>query len=282
MYSLCRSRSQARRVVFLAGAMAALPVFGADLRVCADPNNLPFSNQAQKGFENRIAELLAHDLGMNLQYVWWSERKNFIENSLNAGRCDAVMGVPAGIGSVELTKPYYRSTYVIVSPKGRGPAISSLIDERLASLRIGIHIIDNDYAPPAQLLGARGLSANLVGFSLYGKQNEPNPPARLIDAVSGGDVDVAVVWGPFAGYFGNGKVLELAPVVPVQFRGTPFVYEIAVAVRKGDTALRTRLDESLTRQCAAIQTLLGQYKVPQVLEGQPLCASVPQVYASSR
>jgi len=261
---------------------AAGPAVADDLRICADPNNLPFSNQEQKGFENRLAEMLAHDLGMNVKYVWWAERKNFIENSLNAGMCDAVMGVPADIGSVSATQPYYRSTYVVISRKSDGPAISSLADERLTSLRIGIHVVDSDYAPPAQLLASRGLSANLVGFSLYGKQDEPNPPARLVEAVSRKDVDVAIVWGPFAGYFGDDKALALAPVIPQRFRATPFVYDIAVAVRTGDEALRNKLNESLTRQCAAIQTLLRQYRVPQVQEGQPPCASAPQVYASSR
>jgi mxaJ protein len=276
MFSLCRS------VCSVLGALAALPALAGELRVCADPNNLPFSNQAKQGFENGLAEMLARDLGMKLTYVWWSERKNFIENSLNAGQCDALMGVPAEMTSVDTTKPYYRSTYVVVSRKDAGPAISSLADDRLKSLRIGIHVVDNDYAPPAQFLANRGLSANLVGFSLYGKQNEANPPARLIEAVSRKDVDVAIVWGPFAGYFGSVKGLALTPVSPPRFRAIPFVYEIAAAVRKGDEALKSKLNESLTRQCAAIQTLLGQYKVPQVLEGQPLCASAPQVYASSR
>jgi mxaJ protein len=263
--------------------LLAAPAFAADLRICADPNNLPFSNRAQKGFENRIAEMVANDLHQKLQYVWWSERKNCIENSLNAGRCDVVMGVPSELGSAAVTQPYYRSTYVVVSRRAsRSPAISSLNDERLAALRIGIHVVDSDYAPPAQLLASRGLSANLVGFSLYGKPDEPNPPARLVDAVTHGEIDVAIVWGPLAGYFATDKSLELAPVNPPRFRATPFIYAIGAAVRKGDETLRTRINDSLTHQCPAIQTLLAEYRVPQVSGGQPPCASAQPVYALSR
>jgi mxaJ protein len=260
----------------------ALPSFAADLKVCADPNNLPYSNHSRQGFENRLAEMLARDLNLKLQYVWWPQRKNFIENSLNAGRCDAVMGVPATIDSAAVTTPYYRSTYLVVSRRGRTPAISSLNDERLATLRIGIHVVDNDYAPPAQLLASRGLSANLVGFSLFGKKDEPNPPARLVDAVTRGQIDIAIVWGPLAGYFATDQSLELAPVTPARFRATPFIYEIAIAVRKNHEALRTRINDSLTRQCPAIQKLLAEFRVPQVSGGQPPCASAQPVYASSR
>ena len=194
------------------------------LRVCADPNNLPFSNQAEQGFENRVAEVLARRLGATLEYTWWSERKGFIKNSLDAYRCDVVIGVPADLESVLTTKPYYRSTYVFASRKDRDLKLSSLSDPRLANWRIGMHIVGDDYAPPAQALARRGLSANLVGYSLFGPYGEPDPPSKLVTAVARGDIDVAIIWGPFAGYFAKQEsvALDITPVSPEMFMAIPF------------------------------------------------------------
>ena len=150
------------------------------LRVCADPNNLPFSNQRGEGLENKLAEILSHDLSVDLKYVWFSERKNFVRNSLNAGLCDAVLGVPVDLDDALVTRPYYRSTYVLVTRADRSLKIESLYDPRLKDLRIGLHVVEDDYAPPGHLLAAQGLSANIVGYSLFGAYDAPNPPARLV------------------------------------------------------------------------------------------------------
>src|SRR3954470_17570292 len=131
-------------------------------RVCADPNNMPFSNEAGQGFENKLAELIAAKLGAKLEYIWWSQRKSFIKNSLDEGKCDALMGVPSALDSVSVTRPYYRSTYVFVSRRDRNLHITSLTDERLSQLRIGIHIVGDDYAPPAFALSRRGITQNIV------------------------------------------------------------------------------------------------------------------------
>jgi mxaJ protein len=250
--------------------LAAAPV----LRVCADPNNLPYSNRAQQGLENRLAGILAADLGMKVQYVWWEQKKNFIEKSLNAGACDAILGVPANLDSVAATQPYYSSIYVWVQRRHAAPPLSSLFDERLASLKVGVHIVDDSYAPPAQVLAQNGLARNLVGFSLFGDSPDSNPAAHIIEAVTRGEVDAALVWGPLAGYFA-GSQLELTPVSPPRFGMVPFVYDIAVGVRRGDDALRAKLDAAISHQCAAIELLLREFKVPQVSqdERRPPCAS---------
>jgi mxaJ protein len=258
-------------VLVAAQVVSAAPV----LRVCADPNNLPFSSRNEKGLENRLAEVLAGDLGMKVEYVWWEQRKNFLDKSLNAGACDAIMGVPATVDDVAVTRPYYRSTYVWVEKRDRKPRISSLYDEQLKKLRIGVHIVDDSYAPPAQVLAQNGLAANLVGFSLYG--NGANPPARLVEAVSHGDVDIALAWGPLAGYFASPE-LEVMPVSPQRFGMVPFVYEIAVGVRKRNEDLRRKLDNALTHQCAAVDALLREYKIPQAGERRSQC--VPALSAS--
>jgi len=243
------------------------------LRVCADPNNLPFSNEAGEGLENRLAELLAKDLNAELQYTWWAERRSFLKNSLQAGLCDVVLGVPSALDSVLPTSPYYRSTYVFLERKDHAQPVTSLNDPRLSGMRIGIHLVGSDYAPPAHLLARRGLGSQLIGYSLYGGFGEPNPPAKLIDAVAKGDVDIGIVWGPFAGYFAKARKLPLniTPVSPASFSAIPFTYEISAAVRKGDVSLRSEIQNVFARECKAIGALLVQYGIPQTPEEKPRC-----------
>jgi quinoprotein dehydrogenase-associated probable ABC transporter substrate-binding protein len=236
------------------------------LRVCADPNNLPFSNEQGQGFENKIAELISSALNEKLEYTWWSERKSFIKNSLDEGRCDAVLGIPSSLDSVAATQPYYRSTYVFVTRRDRNLHVTSLNDPELARLRIGIHVVGDDYAPPAIALARRGITQNITAFSLFGSYGEPNPPRKLIDAVAQGMIDVAIVWGPFAGYFAKNEQaqLEIAPVSPPMYLGIPFTYSISAGVRKGEDALKAELDEALVHESAAIQQILSQFGVPLV------------------
>jgi len=231
-------------------------------RVCADPDRLPFSDRAEAGFENQLSSLIAKEMGARLEYTWWSERKSFLRDSLNAGRCDAVMGVPATLDTVGVSKPYYRSSYVVVTRRDRNLAIRSLFDPVLDQCRIGIHITGGDYAPPAQLLARRGLASNIVAFSLFGPEGEKNPQAKLIDAVKQGSIDVAIIWGPFAGYFADGTSLDITPVAPSSFLGLPFTYEISVGVRKDDISLRDQIDRILDRKRAEIQSLLNRYHIP--------------------
>ncbi|HEY3740777.1 MAG TPA: quinoprotein dehydrogenase-associated putative ABC transporter substrate-binding protein [Bryobacteraceae bacterium] len=237
----------------------------ADLRtfrVCADPNNLPFSNEAGQGLENKLAQIVAHDLSVNLQYVWFAERRGFLRHSLDVGLCDAVLGVPIDVEGALVTRPYYRSTYVTVTkPELK---IASLYDSRLRNLRIGLHMIGDDYVPPGHLLAAEGLAGQIVGYSLYGAYGQADPPARLIDAVANGQVDVAIVWGPFGGYFAKKASIPLAvePVSPTRFRMVPFTYSIGVAVRKGDVALQSAIQQVLDKECPAVRALLKEYAFP--------------------
>lgn len=237
------------------------------LRVCADPNNLPFSNRRREGFENRIAELVARELHASLRYAWWPQRRGFVRNTLGADRCDLVMGMPASDAQVLTTRPYYTSTYVFLARRSAGPRICSLDDPRLRRLRIGLHFIGDDYhnTPPAAALARRGIVRNLVGYSIYGDYSRPNPPARLVDAVALGEVDVAIVWGPFAGYFGPRARVPLVstPVTPpTDGPAAPFVFAIAAAVRRGDTALRAEVDRALVAKRGEVREILARYGVP--------------------
>jgi len=241
-----------------------------ELKVCADPNNLPFSNQRGEGFENKIASVIAADLDLPVRYTWWPQHRGFIRNTLNFGRCDVILGLPAGFGAVLETRPYYRSTYVFVSRLDRGLHVNSLDDSVLHTLRIGISVGGNEYqkAPTAQALARRGLGANVVAYGRYGDSSRPNPPADLIEAVADGAVDLGIVWGPLAGYFaGHSTVpLDIVPVKPdIGPPGTPFEVAIAAGVRRGDVAMRNRVQSSLDRHEQEIRGILERYGVPLVV-----------------
>lgn len=252
----------------LAGAQS--PVQTRDeLRVCADPNNLPFSNQAEEGFENKLAELIAAEMNARVVYTWWPQRRGFVRNTLREYKCDVLMGVPSSFELVLATKPYYRSTYVFVYPKNKGYDIRSFDDPILRELKIGVHMIGDDYnnSPPAHALSQRNILDNIVGYSVYGDYDEPNPPAEIVDAVGHGDVDVAIVWGPIAGYFAKRQpiALNLVPVSPqIDLPFLPFVFDMSMGVRRDDEALRDSLEAILDRRKDDIQKILAEYGVPIV------------------
>jgi mxaJ protein len=238
------------------------------LKVCADPNNLPFSNQAAQGFENRIADMLGHELHESVEYTWWAQRRGFVRNTLNSGACDLVVGTVAGMDMLATTRPYYKSTYVFVSRRDRHLNIQSFDDPRLKRLKIGVQLIGDDFinTPPAHALTSRGMINNLVGFTVYGDYRVPNPPARIVEAVANGKVDVAVVWGPLAGYFASRSrvPLDVVPVHPqVDLPYLPFVFDIAMGVRHGDSTFRRQLDEIIERRRPTIDSILAAYGVPR-------------------
>jgi quinoprotein dehydrogenase-associated probable ABC transporter substrate-binding protein len=249
-------------IAFLATAADA-----ATLRVCSDPNNLPFSNRAGQGFENKIAALLARDMNETVTYTWAAQHDTFIKRTLKAGKCDVVMGVPMGMDDIALTAPYYKSTYVFVSRTRDALDISSLSDPRLRTLKIGVHLLGDDPAPPEAALGQENIVDNVTGFMIYGDYAKPNPPARLIEAVANGTVDVAVVWGPLGGYFAKHTPvpLSVSPVTDTaKFAPLVFQYAIAMGVREEDTALRRKLDALLLHEHGAIARILHDYGIPLV------------------
>jgi mxaJ protein len=239
-----------------------------ELRVCADPNNLPFSNDREEGYENQIAELVAREIGAELRYTWWAQRRGFIRNTLRAGVCDLVIGMPSALEHARSTRPYYRSTYVFVYPRDSGHDIRSFDDPRLHGLRVGVHVVGDDYAstPPVHALARRGIVDNVVGFSIFGDYREPDPPARILDALGAGEIDIAIVWGPLAGYFAPRQPAELEivavhPQIDLPF--LPMVYDVSMGVRWEDTAFAHRLDSVLVSNQAEIRGILERFGVPR-------------------
>ncbi|MGH7510053.1 MAG: substrate-binding domain-containing protein [Gemmatimonadales bacterium] len=269
-------------VIFTGSVAAPLPRSPADrlpsgpadrLRVCADPNNLPFSNARGEGLENRLAELVARETRTRVDYFWWAQRRGFFRNTLNAGHCDVVMGVPHDLPAVLTTRPYYRSSYVFVSRADKELGIDSFDHPALPRLRIGVQVVgDGANTPPMNALARRGLARNLVGYTVFGDYSQPNPPARIMDAVARGQVDIAVVWGPLAGYFAS---RESTPMKLVRLardaEERPLSFAISMGVRAGDTALRARLDRIIERRRTAVEQLLDEYGVPR--DSLPLSGS---------
>ena len=256
--------------LLISGLVSAYRPAGArELRVCADPNNLPFSNEKQQGFENRIAELLARDLDAKLTYVWWAQHRGFVRNTINQNQCDVLIGVPSSFERTRPTIPYYRSTYVFVTRRDSHLRIGSFDDPQLRRLRVGVQLIGDDgtNTPPAHALAKRGIITNVKGYSVYSDYREPNPPARIIDAVANGDIDVAVAWGPMAGYFAQREPvpLDVAAVSPqIDLPFLPFVFDISMGVRRGNDALRENLNSIIQRRRVEIDRILHDYGVPRL------------------
>ena len=248
----------------------ALPAAGKakePLRICAEPDNLPFSNKAGKGFENKIAAVLAKDLGMSLEYTFLRERKGFLRQTLNANRCDVVIGVPSQLERVRKTVPYYRSTYAIVTRKDRQLELKSYDDPAWEGLKIGLHTLGDDgsNSPPAHVLGHHHLGGNVVGYPMWGTDDAKDAQGDVVKAVADKKIDVAIVWGPFAGYFakpyGKDLVVRPAPADP-SLPDQIMAWDITIAVRKDDEKLQEKLNQSLDRQSKKIQQILKDYHIP--------------------
>jgi mxaJ protein len=239
------------------------------LRVCGDPNNLPFSNEKRQGIENKIAEVLAKDLKLTVAYTWWPHQRGVIKRVLNTGRCDVMLGIPKGYDPVLWTKPYYRTGYVLAYRKDRGLKVRSLDDPLLKTLKIGVQV----NTPPHDALGQRGIVGdNVVGYQLMFDSNfhAEDYPGKLVEDLIAGTLDVALVWGPIAGYFVKKKAapLELvlledrAPNSIDAMPGNRFAFDISIGVRKRDKELKAKLEDALARRHDEIIHILEDFGVP--------------------
>jgi mxaJ protein len=236
------------------------------LRVCVDPDNLPWSNADGRGFEPRVAAIVAQALGRPLQLVWQPMRRGFVRKTLGAHRCDVLAGVPAELERVLVTRPYYRSTYVIVQRADLRPPLAGFDDPRLSTLRIGVQLIGNDLAasPPGHALARHGAIDHVTGFTVDGGDTPVGE--RMVDAVARHDLDAAFAWGPQVGWFAHadaGRVNVRAAAPPPDLP-LAFDFAISMAVRPGDKPLRDQLQAALDGRRADIDAALAEYDVPRV------------------
>jgi mxaJ protein len=235
------------------------------IRVCADPDNMPSSNDKGEGYENKLAELIAKDLKSKLTYVWYPTRRGYFR-ILNGMYCDLAVEAPAGLDMAGVTKPYFRSGYVFVTRKGSGlEDIGSLADPRLKRLKIGINTYTSDAenSPPAMALSRYGVVGNLTGYNTF--FSDQARPEDIIKGVANKDVDIAIAWGPLAGYFAKQSPVPLA-LKPLPARDSltdvPFQYNIGIAVRRRDKEFRDSLQAVLERRRPEVEAILKEYNVP--------------------
>jgi quinoprotein dehydrogenase-associated probable ABC transporter substrate-binding protein len=252
------------------------------LRVCADPDNMPLSNQKGEGFEQKIAELVAKEWNSKLEYAWWPVRRGFFARALNGRYCDVAIQAPSLFDMAGVTKPYFRSGYVFVTRKDRGLDLKSLADPRLKKLKIGVNLLNSDAenTPPAMALSRYGVVGNLVGYSTF--YTETERPEDIITDVAKKNTDVAIVWGPLAGYFAKKSPVPLT-ITPLAERDSltefPFRFNIGMGVRRRDVALRDSLQKVLDRKGPEIQAILRQYGVPMFPIEEPVRSDSAQAAA---
>jgi mxaJ protein len=245
-----------------------LPAAARELRICADQNNLPFSKSDGSGFENRIASIVADEMGARVQYTWHAQRRGFIRTTLNAGLCDVIMGVPSSLHMLKTTRPYYRSSYAFVR-RADAQQITSFNDPLLKKLKVGVQLIGNDgvNTPPVHDLTRRGIVNNVHGFLVQNDYSTKAPLAPIINAVADGDIDVAIVWGPTAGYFAKKQPVALK-VTPILLDPSALdlalTYDISMGVRKDDLALLDELNRAISKRRTQINSVLDAYGVPRV------------------
>lgn len=230
-------------------------------RVCADPSDLPFSNQAGQGFEDRIADMLAKDLGKKLGFTWQPQVFGFMQTTLYAYRCDVVMGITQGNDEVENSNAYYRSAYALVfRPHSGFDSIQSLEDPRLKGKQIGIIA----GTPPATILAENGLLDHIHSYQLSVNLRFFAPARDMAQDIEDGKVDIGVLWGPIAGYFANrsqGKI-KIVPLLHESADGPPMTFSIVMGVRHGEDAWRQTLNAAITKEQPAITHILEEYGVP--------------------
>ena len=239
------------------------------LRVCGDPDNLPYSNDRLQGFENRIASIIAADLGLEPSYTWWPHQRGLVRNTLEAGTCDVIFGVPHDLETILPTKAYYRSSYVVATRKGGGHAVTSLDAPELKALRIGVYA----NTPVEESLARRGLLEKLTAYSLFfDPTGDRDRPAKLLDDLLAGKVDVAIPWGPLAGYYAKklNTPIEMAAIPDEP--GVPLSFSISMGVKKGNRDLKNRLEAAIDHRQAEIRAVLEEFGVP--LAAAPVAAAV--------
>jgi mxaJ protein len=266
MSSRCRIRIAALAALLLACA----PARADALRVCTEPNNLPFSNRAGQGFENKLAAILARDLGRELVPVLIAQHgPGFIRATLGTERCDAIMGLPVGTRGIDLTKPYYRTGWVFVSRARDGASPRSFDDEGLRNLTIGVPVVgEGADTAPLIALGRRRVVGRLRYYAVGGDLGEgDDTPQQMIEDLGSGAIDLAIMWGPSAGYFAAKQpmTLQLAPTPADDGPNIPLALPIAIGVKRG-SALRDALDAALERSRGAVAALLADYHIPLIAD----------------
>ncbi len=235
-----------------------------ELRVCADPSDLPFSNQKGEGFENKIADIIADELKIPVAYTWYPKSLGFIRMTLAAKRCDLVIGWGQGDDIVLNTNAIYRSTSVLLYKKGTGlDGLETFADPRLKGKRIGVE----QGTPGGNVVAANGLMSNVRGYRMNVDRRYFNPAEEMINDIRKGDVDAGVLWGPIGSYWATrgGEPLVVVPLLKEKVGGK-ISFRITMGVRNGDDAWKRQLNEIIRKRQGDIDKVLLDYGVPLLVD----------------
>jgi quinoprotein dehydrogenase-associated probable ABC transporter substrate-binding protein len=229
------------------------------LTVCGDPNHMPFSNKAMEGFENRIAQLIAGDLNRKLRYHWWPQTIGFVRNTLSVRLCDLVMGVTSVNELLQNTNPYYRSVYTLVYRKDAGLKIDSLDATSLKNLKIGVVA----GTPPATLLSKYGLLDQVHPYHRTVDTRLYSPATDAVEDVAQGKIDIAIIWGPIAGYTASKLETSLTVIpLPAMVDSVPLAFNVSMGIRRRESNWKHQLNQELEKLTPEIQKILHEYKIP--------------------
>ena len=274
MSSRCRDAARVTLFALAAGALAACASPAAqqepsasthdrELRVCADPDNLPFSDERRAGFENRVADIVADAMHARVVYAWHPVTRGWVRKTLGAGLCDVLLSVPDGLEDVDSTVPYYASVYAFVQRADTAP-VTSLDDARLRSMRVAVPLVPDDLvaSPPGYALASRAIVANVEGYAV----TQQHAAEHAVHDVARGALDVAIVWGPQAGYFARRESprLDVSPLPSVDPRTSlPLSFVMSMGVKPGNAALKHELDRAIEARRAEIDRVLVEFAVPR-------------------
>jgi quinoprotein dehydrogenase-associated probable ABC transporter substrate-binding protein len=253
-------------LLLMHGAEAQAPGLGESVelvdpkvfRVCADPHNLPFSDEQGEGLENKLAQLFAAKLNEQVTYTYFPQVIGFVRNTLNALRCDVIMGTAVGDSTVQTTNPYYRTTYALVFRPASGlDGVTSLEDSRLKDKHIGVVA----GTPPATILTLDGLMERAKPYPLTVDTRSTSSPQAMTDDVAAGRIDAGVLWGPMAGYYALQTTPHLT-VVPLLKDGSHMDFRIAMGVRRSDQDWKRKLNKLIADNQPEIDRILTEYGVP--------------------
>jgi quinoprotein dehydrogenase-associated probable ABC transporter substrate-binding protein len=244
------------------------------LRVCADPDNMPFSNAEGQGFENKLAELIAEKLDARLEYSWFAEESGYVPNTMGRGACDLVMGYAQGTGLIEDTNPYYYTSYVLIYREDDSTlaGVESLADPRLKGKRIGFFA----RTPPSSVLAIHGLAANAKPFESHVGESATKAAATMLDEIATGALDAGILWGPVGGYYAQRErvPLKLIPLVK-ETAGPRTIYGITMGVRPDEPQWKHTINTFIAANEAGINAILQSYNVPVLDDQGNVVASAP-------
>lgn len=277
-----RNPASPSRLAIRAGAalMALAPALGhaqvlpdlvqrSALRVCADPANLPFSDKERGGFENKLADLLAKDLGVPVLYTWFPQATGFVRNTLGARNCDIIMGYAQGDELVQNTNHYYRSAYALIYPAGSAlDGVDTLGDPRLKGKHIGIVA----GTPPATILAINGLMGGAKPYQLMVDRRYANPAEEMVGDIEAGKIDAGVLWGPIGGYYAkqHGGKLKVVPLLKEK-TGPRMSFRITMGLRPGEQDWKHQLNGFIVKRQKEINAILLDFGVPLIDEkDQPI------------